>query len=53
MCGIVFIIIGVTMILTGMLGASSQIPFVVVGSVIGGTAWIYLYSYLVFRGTLR
>jgi len=53
MCGIVFIIIGVTMILMGMLGASSQIPFVVGGSVIGGTVWIYVYSYLVFRGTLR
>ena len=55
MGGIVFVIIGVASVLgalfTGALGNAFFVLFMAV--TLGGTAWIYLYSFLVFRGKMK
>ena len=56
MGGIVFVVIGVAMLLSmlfcGLLGEVGML-ILLLGSTLGGTAWIYLYSYLVFIGKMK
>lgn len=56
MGGIVFIAIGVAllfaMLFAKVLGEAGTIV-VLLGSTLGGTAWIYLYSYLVYIGKMK
>lgn len=56
MGGIVFIIIGVallfTMLFAKILGETGTM-IVLLGSTLGGSAWIYLYSYLVYIGKMK
>lgn len=56
MGGIVFVVIGVAMLVTMLfasaLGETGTLVLLL-GSTLGGTAWIYLYSYLVFIGKMK
>lgn len=56
MGGIVFVVIGIAMLVatlfTHALGETGTM-IVVLGSTLGGTAWIYLYSYLVYIGKMK
>lgn len=56
MGGIVFVVIGVAMLLSmlfcGFLGEVGMLVLLM-GSTLGGTAWIYLYSYLVYIKKLK
>lgn len=56
MGGIVFVVIGVamlaSMLFAGLLGETGML-ILLLGSTLGGTAWIYLYSYLVFIGKMK
>lgn len=56
MGGIVFVVIGVAMLaamlFAKLLGETGMLALLL-GSTLGGTAWIYLYSYLVFIGKMK
>lgn len=56
MGGIVFVVIGVAMLaamlFAKLLGETGMLVLLL-GSTLGGTAWIYLYSYLVFIGKMK
>lgn len=56
MGGIVFVVIGVAMLaamlFAKLLGETGML-ILLLGSTLGGTAWIYLYSYLVFIGKMK
>lgn len=56
MGGIVFVVIGVAMLVAmlfaKLLGETGMLVLLL-GSTLGGTAWIYLYSYLVFIGKMK
>lgn len=56
MGGIVFIVMGIVMLTVGLLGniLGGRITLVVsAGVFIGGVVWLYVYSYLVWRGKLQ
>ena len=56
MGGITFIIMGAVIFLTGMLGGVlGEVPVLVLllGVTLGGVVWIYVYSFLVFKGILK
>lgn len=56
MGGIVFVVIGLAMLVSilfaKLLGETGMLVLLL-GSTLGGTAWIYLYSYLVFIGKMK
>ena len=51
MGGITFIVMGALMLLDGIL--SGRLWFLSMGSVFVGVIWMYLYSYLVFKGKMK
>ena len=56
MGGITFVIIGAVILLTGMLGGVlGEVPVLalLLGVTLGGIVWIYVYSFLVFKGILK
>ena len=56
MGGITFVVMGIALIavavLSGLLGDAGTLVLLL-GAVLGGSAWIYLYSYLVYIGKLK
>lgn len=56
MGGIVFVVLGVFLLLLGLFSTwlGSSLTFgLLMGSIIGGSLWIYLYSFLVFKGLMK
>lgn len=56
MGGITFIIMGAVILLTGMLGGVlGEVPVLalLLGVTLGGVVWIYVYSFLVFKGWMK
>lgn len=55
MAGIVFVGIGIVLIICGIFGTllGNAFALVTLGIVLGGTAWVYIYSFLVFRGVMK
>ena len=51
MGGITFMVMGALMLLDGIL--SGRLWFLSMGSVFVGVIWMYLYSYLVFKGKMK
>ena len=56
MGGIVFVVMGLLMLVSclfsGLLGTGGTMVLIL-GGIFGGTGWIYLYSFLVFKGIMK